>query len=126
MYDNDPTAIVQRMFAAFGAGDFDALLATVHSESRWKYYGANPRLSAGEFNGRDEVGRFFEGIVARVEVTAFEPREWVAEGDTVVIFGSESGRVRATGEEFTNVWSQKYVVRENLIVEMEEYNIEVR
>ena len=29
-----PTAVVQRMFAAFGAGNLDALLGTVHPESR--------------------------------------------------------------------------------------------
>ena len=40
---NNPTATVQRMFAAFGAGDLDALIATVHPDSRWTYFGANPR-----------------------------------------------------------------------------------
>lgn len=41
-----PTATVQRMFAAFSAGDFDALLETLHPDSRWTCYGANPGLSA--------------------------------------------------------------------------------
>lgn len=122
---NDPTAVVQRMFAAFGAGDFDALIETVHPDSRWSYYGANPRLAQAEFRGRDAVRKFFEGIRGRLAMTEFNTDEFLAEGDTVVIFGSEAGTVRATGQPFRNVWSQKYVVRDGLIVEMAEYNIQV-
>lgn len=120
-----PTAVVRRMFAAFGAGDLDALLETVHPDSRWRYYGANPRLSAAEFRGHAAVRKFFAGILERLEMTEFNTDEFVAEGDTVVIFGSEAGTVRATGQPFRNVWSQKYVVRDGLIVEMAEYNVQV-
>ena len=122
---NDPTATVQRMFAAFGAGDFDALLETVHPDSRWVYYGANPKLSQAELRGRDAVRKFFEGIVARLAITEFNTDQFLAENDTVVIFGSEAGTVKATGQPFRNVWSQKYVVQDGLIVEMAEYNIQV-
>ena len=125
MTDADsPTAVVRRMFAAFRAGDLDALLATVHPDSRWTYYGANPRLSAAEFSGHASVRRFFARILERLEMTEFNTDEFVAEGETVVIFGSEAGTVRANGRAFRNVWSQKYVVRDGLIVEMAEYNVQ--
>ena len=120
-----PVATVQRMFAAFGAGDLDALLETVHPESRWTYYGANPRLAAATFVGRAEVRRFFEGILTRLTITEFNTDQFVADGDTVVIFGSEAGTVRSAGQPFRNVWAQNYVVRDGLIVEMAEYNVQV-
>ena len=120
-----PTAVVQRLFAAFGAGDLDALLGTVHPDSRWTYYGANPQRSAAEFTGHAAVRRFFARILERLEMTEFNTDDFVAEGETVVIFGSEAGTVRATGQPFRNVWSQKYVVRDGLIVEMAEYNVQV-
>ena len=120
-----PTAIVQRMFTAFGKGDLDALVDTVHPDSRWTYYGANPRLAAATFVGRAAVRRFFEGILDRLSITAFDTDQFVAEGDTVVIFGGEAGTVRASGQAFRNVWAQKYVVRDGLIVEMAEYNVQL-
>ena len=120
-----PVATVQRMFAAFGAGDLDALLETVHPESRWTYYGANPRLAAATFVGRTEVRRFFERILTRLTITEFNTDQFVADGDTVVIFGSEAGTVRGSGQVFRNAWAQKYVVRGGLIVEMAEYNVQV-
>lgn len=122
---NNPTATVQRMFAAFGAGDLDALLETVHPESRWTYIGANPQLTRAEFVGREKVRKFFAGILERLEMTEFNTDEFIVQGDTVVIFGSEAGTVRATGRPFRNEWTQKYVVRNNQITHMAEYNIQV-
>ncbi len=122
---NDPTATVQRMFAAFAAGDVDALLETVHPESHWTYVGANPRLARAQFSGSAKVRKFFEGILARLEMTAFNTDEFIMQGDTVVVFGSEAGTVRATGQPFRNEWTQKYVVRDNQITSMVEFNIQV-
>ena len=123
--DDSPTAVVRRMFAAFRAGDLDTLLTTVHPDSQWTYYGANPRLSAAEFSGHAAVRRFFARILERLEMTEFNTDEFVAEGETVVIFGSEAGTVRATGQPFRNVWSQKYLIRDGLIMEMAEYNVQI-
>jgi ketosteroid isomerase-like protein len=119
---NNPAETVTRMFAAFGARDLDALLETVHPDSRWTYLGANPQLSRAEFTGRPQVRRFFERILERLDITTFNPDQLVSEGDTVVIFGNESGKVKATQQPFRNEWSQKYVVKDGLIVEMAEYS----
>lgn len=125
MESNTPKATVQRLFTAFSEGDLDALMETVHPDSRWTYYGANPQLSQAEFSGTVRVRRFFERILERLEMTEFNTDEYIVEGETVVILGSEAGTLRATGQPFRNVWTQKYVVRDDLIVEMVEYNIQV-
>jgi ketosteroid isomerase-like protein len=125
MYDNNPNATVQRMFTAFRASDLDGLLETVHPDSTWTYYGANPHLSQAHFQGHAAVRRFFEGIFRRLDMTAFNIGEPVVQGNTVVFFGNEAGTVRATGRTFKNEWTQKYVVQDNQIVEMVEYNIQV-
>jgi ketosteroid isomerase-like protein len=122
---NDPLATVQRMFEAFGNGDLDGLLETVHPDSRWTYVGANPRPAKGVYVGKDGARRFFGNILRNLNMTAFRPREFVTENDTVVVIGFESGTVKATGKPFRNEWAQKYVVRDGLITEMEEYNIQV-
>jgi ketosteroid isomerase-like protein len=121
----EPEAVVRRMFAAFAAADLDALLQTVHADSRWTYHGANPRIASARFSGHARVRKFFEGILRRLDVSAFDAREFVVQGDTVVVFGEESAVVRASGESIRNEWAQKYVVRDGLIVEMAEYNIQV-
>lgn len=121
----EPAATVQRLFAAFGAGDFDALVETLHPESHWTYIGANPQLIKAEFVGKASVRKFLEGIVERLEITAFNTDEFIVQGYTVVVFGSEAGKVRATGQPFRNEWTQKYVVRDKQITSLTEYNIQV-
>jgi ketosteroid isomerase-like protein len=113
------------MFAAFRVGDLDGVVETVHPDSRWTYVGANPKPTKAELIGQASVKRFFEGIVRRLAITAFDTAEFVVQGETVVVFGSESGTVRSTDVSFRNEWVQKYVVRDNLITRMAEYNIEV-
>ena len=122
---NDPVGTVQRMFAAFRAGDVDGLLDTVHPESRWTYVGANPKPTTVDLVGTAGVRRFFEGILRRLEIATFQANEFIVDGDTVVVFGGESGNVRATGQPFRNEWCQKYVVNANQITRMVEYNIQV-
>ena len=107
MATNDPIGTVRRMFAAFGAGDLDALLDTVNADTRWTYMGANPKPTKAELVGKAGVRRFFEGILRRLEMTTFEANDFIVEAETVVVFGGESGSVRATGEPFRNEWCQK-------------------
>jgi ketosteroid isomerase-like protein len=113
------------MFEAFKKGDLDKLLETVHPDSRWTYVGANPRPAKGTYVGKDGVRKFFDRILHNLAITTYHSREFVTENDAVVVFGFESGTVRATGDPFRNEWAQKYVVQNGLITEMEEYNIQV-
>ena len=122
---NDPAATVRRMFAAFGTGDLDAVIDSVHPESHWTYIGANPQLTKADFVGKASVRKFFDGIIERLEFTEFSPKEFIVQGDTVVVFGSEAGKVKATGQMFRNEWAQKYVVHDNQITRMTEHNIQV-
>lgn len=100
MTTNDPMGTVQRMYAAFRAGDLDGVLDTVHPETRWTYVGANPKPTKGDLVGQAGVRRFFEGIVSRLEIATFEANEFVVEGDTVVVFGWESGTVEPQASRF--------------------------
>ena len=125
MATNDPVGTVQRMFAAFRVGDLDAVLDTVDADTRWTYVGANPKPTKADLVGKAGVRRFFEGILRRLEMATFDATEFIANGNTVVVFGGESGTVRATGEPFRNEWCQQYVVDGNQITRMVEYNIQV-
>lgn len=125
MDPNDPLIVVQRMFSAFSAGNLDALVDTVHPESRWHYLGANPGLSNAQFSGKASVRSFFERILKRLDMTVFSPDHYVVQGHAVAVFGHEEGSIRKTGQTFRNEWVQKYVVVDGLITEMTEYNIQV-
>lgn len=122
---SDPMGVVRQMFEAFGRGDVSGIIETVDSGSRWTYIGANPEPRSASMDGHEGVRRFFQRILDRLDMSAFEPREFVVQGPTVVVSGSESGVVRKTREPFHNEWVQKYVVRDGKTTEMEELNIAI-
>ena len=75
--------------------------------------------------GRHGVRKFFQTILRSLTITTFHTKEFITDGNIVVIIGFESGTVNATGKSFRNEWAQKYVVQNGLITEMEEYNVQV-
>jgi len=88
---NEPLSTVVRMFAAFRAGDVEGILETAHSDSRWTYSGANPTSNKREFVGHANVRRFFEGILRRPDMTAFDRTEFVVQDNTVVVLVASQG-----------------------------------
>ena len=113
------------MLEAFVNRDLNRLLDTVHPDSRWTYVGANPRPAKRVYIGREGVRKFFNNVLRNLTMTTFQPTEFVTQNDTVVVIGFESGTVTGTGDPFRNEWVQKYVVQDDLITEMEEYNVQV-
>ena len=49
---NNPIATVQRMYAAFGAGDLETLIETVHPDSRWTYFAPTRSQVRRSLSGR--------------------------------------------------------------------------
>jgi hypothetical protein len=113
------------MYKAFEEGNIAAVLHTLSEDTKWVYTGANPTPVRQAFEGRKGVESFFAHLFNTMTILSFLPKEFYVQDDTVIVMGEESGTVKATGEHFRNVWVQKYVVKQNLITGMEEYNIRV-
>lgn len=118
---NQARATVDKMFAAFGAGDIEGMQATVSDDTQWIYYGTEDVPYTGEYNGKDGVAQFVMDIVSNVDVQAFEPQKFVTEGDTVVVLGREEQKIKKNGELLAQEWVQVYTVEDGLITKMEEF-----
>jgi hypothetical protein len=59
----------------------------------------------GTYCGRNGVGKFFQGPAEAVEVQAFEPREFVAQGDMVVALSFYQFHTRKTGRTYETHWA---------------------
>jgi ketosteroid isomerase-like protein len=55
------------------------------------------------------------------EVQRFEPETFVSEGDRVVVLGSETTRVKATGKVLEMRWVHVFTVRNGKLAVLEEY-----
>lgn len=115
-----PRTIVEEMFAAFGSGDADRFVATVSDDTTWIYHGTQV-IPKGTFTGKDGVSTFFRNIHDRTEILSFEPRQFIVEGNVVVVLGREHQRVKRSGRELKQQWVQIYTIEHNLIARMEEF-----
>ena len=122
MSERDNVETVRNLFQAFGRGDVATLLMLLSEDVVWFIPGP-PEVApyAGERRGHAGASQFFQLLGAAVEFEAFEPREFVAQGDRVVALGSERGRVRATGKTFDNPWALAFTVRGGRITEFRAY-----
>jgi uncharacterized protein len=123
MAEQENVQTVKEAYAAFERGDITSLLNLVSEDVEWHMPGPSDIIPfAGEFRGREGVGRFFAALGGAEDVEIFEPREFVAQGDKVVVMGRYRGRIKATGQvddiEFVHVFN----VRDGRITNYRQYN----
>jgi len=89
--------ITQQLFTAFGNADVPAILGFLDDEIVIEFYGPSQIPYAGTYRGRTEARRFFETVLASVEIQRFEPEEFLADRDKVVVTGQLRLMAKATG-----------------------------
>ncbi|MFN2425663.1 MAG: nuclear transport factor 2 family protein [Candidatus Binatia bacterium] len=87
----------QQLFAAFGRADVPAILDLVDDEIVIEFYGPTEIPYAGTWRGREEARCFFETVLASVDIRQFEPQEFLADRDKVVVTGHLLLVAKATG-----------------------------
>lgn len=85
---------VKDFFAAIGCGDKDGLLALVAEDIEWIIPGEDWPL-AGTRHGHAGLADLLETVSRSME-TSTEPREFIAQGDRVLVVGFAKGKIKAT------------------------------
>ena len=106
-------------FAAIGGGDKQGLLALVAEDIEWIIPGEDWPL-AGTHRGHAELADLLETASKTME-TSTEPREFVAQGDRVLVVGFAKGKVKATNKTFEDDWIFAITVRDGKLTNIREY-----
>jgi uncharacterized protein len=117
----DNKRVVQTVFEKFGTGDVPGLLEMITEDAEWAAPGPEVVPYFGERRGRDGALEFFKQLGSNVEFERFEPGDFVAEGDRVVVLGFERGRVRRTGKTFDNAWALVFTIRDGMVAGLRIY-----
>ena len=110
---------VKDFFAAIGRGDREALLALVAEDIEWIIPGKDWPL-AGTHRGHAGLTDLLETASKSIE-TSTEPREFVAQGDRVLVLGFASGKIKATNKMFEDDWIFAITVRDGRLTNIREY-----
>ena len=114
---SDPTNVdvVKRFYGAFGRGDIPTALGLLADDVEWTFQAPSVIPFAGTRRGREGVAQFFSLVGETLEFQQFEPREFVAQGDTVVVLGFERNLIKPTGRTFEQEWAHVYTLRDGKI-----------
>jgi len=110
---------VKDFFAAMGRGDREGLLALSGEDIEWIIPGEDWPL-AGTHRGHAGLENLLRKVSETVE-TSTEPREFVAQGDRVLVVGFASGRIKATNRTFEDHWVFAITVRNGKLTNVREY-----
>src|ERR687890_1439983 len=115
MSDSTNVDVIRRFYGAFGRGDIPAALDLLADDVEWIFRAPSVIPFAGTRRGREGVAEFFSLVEGNLEFQEFEPREVVAQGDTVVVLGFERSLVKPTGRTFEQEWAHVYTLRDGKV-----------
>ena len=112
--------IVQDLFAAFGRGDKQGMLALSAEDIEWIIPGEDWPL-AGTHRGHAGLNSLVQKANETVETSYPEPPEFIAQGDRVLVVGFARGRIKATNRTFEDDWVFAITVRNGKLTNIREY-----
>jgi ketosteroid isomerase-like protein len=97
MSEQENTQRVKDIYAAFGLGNLPALLDVLADDVEWVAPGPADVPTAGTYRGKQAVRAWFGTVAENLEFQVFEPREFIAQGDKVVVLIYAELTTRRTG-----------------------------
>lgn len=107
--------LVERYFAAFGAGDVDAALDCVHPDAIWHVDGDPEVVTVGITQGRDAVRRWLERFPTGFRPLAFSIDRLIEERSDVIALGRFRHRVQPTNAIVDSDYALRFTIRDGLI-----------
>jgi len=114
-------SIVNQAYSNFKSGDINSLLGLMADDVAWTLPQMDGVPFAGARTGREAVGEFFATIDSSQETLRFDPRQLIAEGDTVVALGNYQWKVKSNSREFGGDFAHVFTIRDGKIVAFNEY-----
>lgn len=121
MSDLENTRLVQQCYEMFGKGDVPGILSVLDENIDWTVPEIENASFSGNRSGKEAVSRFFQELNEDEDMTQFEPREFIAQGDKVVVQGRSTATARSTGKTYSTDWVHVFTVADGKIVAFMEF-----
>lgn len=121
MDPQENTKLVQQGYQHFKSGNIPALLDMLSDTVEWIFPDMEGIAIGGKRRGRKEVADFYAKLAETQELLSFEPREFVAQGDKVIVLGHYSFRIKATGQQFESDFAEAFNIKNGKVTRFQEY-----
>lgn len=107
--------LAARGYDMFRRGDIPGILDQATDDVEWVSSEVAQIPFSGTYVGKKEVTDFFVTLSESLESLRFEPQEFIAERDKVVVLGVSQWRVRKTGVVYDDAWVHVFTMRDGKI-----------
>jgi uncharacterized protein len=122
MGEHDNVRIVRELLAAFQRSDLRALLGLCSEDVIIQHPIPKEILPfAGVSYGKQEAKRFYLGMAERFNLGAFQPKEFIVQGNKVAVIVFERSTNRATGRAVENEYIHVYTLESGKVVRIRIY-----
>jgi ketosteroid isomerase-like protein len=117
------TQLVEKAYADFKRGHIPAMLEALTEDVDWFVPGPAKTLPfVGRRRGRQQVAEFFAGLAQLETAQEFEPREFISQGDKVVVLGYQRWIVHSTRRTYEDNWAHVFTIRNGKIAQFRVYH----
>ena len=120
MSEQENLEVIRSVYAAFGRGDLEGILALLDPQVSWRTPGPPDLPTAGLRHGVAAVREFFPLLLSTFDVQEFRPVDFLAQDDLVVVLGTTREGPKGTGRFVDFRWVHVFRLRGGKIVEFEE------
>jgi ketosteroid isomerase-like protein len=114
--------LVQEAYRMFQRGDIPGILDRCTDDAEWTSPESEYVPFAGSFHGKQGIAEFFSKLDGSTQAIRFEPREFLAEGDKVVVLGHATWHVKPTGRELDTPWVHVFTLRDGKVARFEAHS----
>lgn len=118
----DNVQLVQQIYAAIGRGDVPAVIDMMADDIEIHVPGPSEIPFAGTYREHEGVGHYFHAIGTNTDILQFEPRDYIAQDDQVVVVGDERLRSKSTDRSWETGWAMVWTVRDGKVAVLREFH----
>jgi ketosteroid isomerase-like protein len=116
-------ATARSVYEAFGRGDVQAILDSCAPNIQWHSGGTREDFPVfGPRSGLEGVKSFFKDVAENNQFSLFEPKDFLASGDKVVVTGHYTMTQKKTGKPVDSDWAHIFTFRGGKCVAWRELN----
>jgi len=122
MNAQENTKIARQAYEYFNSGNIESLLGLYTDDAQWETPEVKNMPQSGKRSGLAGIREFMSLVNENLEALKFEPRDFIAQDDKVVILGDYRWRVKATGKEYASDWVHVCTFKDGKVTSFKEYH----
>jgi uncharacterized protein len=113
--------LIQQAYQNVRTGDIPSFLDVLAENVVWILPDMANVPFAGTWQGREQVGQFFRRMLEVQDIVEFEPEEFIAHREKVIVLGHFTMHVKTTGKLSRSQWIHVWKVEGGQVSYMREY-----